>query len=218
MKKKFYSIMVFSLVASIALFSGCKKDSINGKVKSITSSSTGTASSTTTFTYDGQGRLISQQGATSTSSISYSQSTVTISTTGGATTIYTLNPQGYIASSNNGAVNYAYDDAGFLTTETAGANSLRRTISNGDIQSETTIINGSTTTTTYTRMSNVDYRDFGLSFQGRSSTHLANTEIVTSNGSSVTYTYGYNFDGQGRVINETITSSAGNITTNTYNY
>ncbi len=214
MNKAFKSLVVMLALTGVMVSTSCSKKTVNGKVKQIVSTTNG-QTTTTVNTFDSQGRLIAQSGGTT---IAYSSSTVTVTYTTGTPTVYTLNNQGYAGSDNEG-ITYTYDNSGFLTGEVAtNGNSRTHTISNGDEVSNSLNVGGQITTTTYTYLSNTDYRDYGLSFLGKRNAHVLNTRIITSNGQSVTYNYSYNFDGDGRVLTETITGSNGNITTNTYTY
>lgn len=214
MNKAFKSLVVILALGGVMVSTSCKKNSVNGKVKQVVTTTNG-QTTTTVNTYDSQGRLIAQSGGTT---IAYSASTVTVSGTTGTPTVYTLNNQGYAGSDNDG-VTYTYDNSGYLTGEvTTTGNSLTNTISNGDVVSTALHVGAQTQTTSYTYLTNVDYRDFGISFLGKNSTHVLNTKIVTSGGSTVTYTYSYNFDSDGRVLTENITGSNGSNTSSTYTY
>jgi YD repeat-containing protein len=214
MKKVLQTAVVLMAISGLSLMTSCKKTAaVNGQVKTETSVNNGN-STTTVYTYDSQGRQIVSSGGVS---YAYSQSTVTQTNTTGTPIIYTLNNQGYAASDNNGET-YSYDNNGYLTTAVLGANSESFTISNGDQVSATFVINGVTTTYTVSYLSNVDYRDYGLKFLGKNSTHVLNTIVKTSGGASTTTTYSYNYDSQGRVVTQTATDSNGNVTTTTYTY
>jgi YD repeat-containing protein len=217
MKKSFRTLVVLLTVAGVCFTTSCsKKAAVNGKVKSETSTTTGGTAVTTTYTYDSQGRVISIQDNSGTETYSYSQSNVTKTSVSGQVTIYTLNNQGYAGSNNVGAT-YTYDNNGYLNgISVTGVGSESITISNGDAVSATVITTG-TITYLYTFLSNVDYRDFGQSFLGKSNTHVINSYTVTSGSNSTTYTFSYNFDSEGRVLTQTKTGN-GQITTTTYTY
>lgn len=215
MKKKVYSFAVMAMVAGIAILSGCNKDSTpNGKVKSKTESFTNaqgqTSSLTTTYTYDGQGRItLSQPSSGNVTSYSYGNGSITV--TSGTTVITgTLNGQNLLTSTNTGFT-FTYDNNGYLIASTAGASkSTVNTITDGNVTSSTTNDNGNSTTTVYSYSTKSDYRDYGQSFFGKNSKNLVTTETISNANGTLVFTHTYTFDEQGRVQTETTT---GNNTT-----
>ena len=218
MKRIAHSTFIILLISTVLVMGGCKKTSINGKVKSVTTTTTGQNPSTAYYTYDGQGRLVTYQNGSGSTQLTYSQSNVTVTDPNGNITIYTLNNQGYAGSDNYGnGTTYIYDNNGYLITSvTNGGAATNNTISNGDVVSSNTIGNG-TSTDIYTFINTTDYRDFGLSFLGKGNKHLTNSDTYTTGGNTTVYTYSYVYDGQGRVQTQTITGN-NQISTSTYTY
>lgn len=216
MNKAFKSLVVILALGGVMVSTSCKKNSVNGRVKSTTSTTTGQNPVTTTYSYDGQGRVLTIQDNSGTESYSYGPSTVTVTNVQGQTTIYTLNNQGYAGSDNQG-LTYSYDNSGYLTAVAAqGGGSQTSTYQNGDEQTRTIVSNG-TTTILFTYLTNTDYRDYGKHFLGKRNSHVLNSVTVTSGNNTTTYTFTYNFDDQGRVVTATQTGN-NSITTTTYTY
>ena len=100
------------------------------------------------------------------------------------------------------------------------------TISTGDlissVEHQADAATDNRVTTNYTYLSSLDSRDFGMtSSTGRRSTHLVSTESIVQliNGSrtTISYTFTYTFDAQGRVTQQVRTSGSVSYTT-TYTY
>ncbi len=204
--------------------SGCKKNTaVNGLIASYNSSVTAngtTTTSTITYTYDSQNRLIERQvtGTSNVAPITYSYSSGQVTATQGATvTIFQLNSQGLAISDNQGDV-ASYDNNGYQTafTNTGQGTSTVNTISNGNIVSSTQTTNGVTNTYTYTFLSQTDYRSNGVTFLGKSNVNVVNTETISSPAASV-YTFSYTYDSKGRVQTQTIVSNGFNQV-DTYTY
>ena len=220
MKKIIYTSSTLFLIAAVLLIGSCKKTTVNGLVKSTADSYTSngqTTNSTAIYTYDGQNRLTEYQpGSGTPTTISYGSGSVTV-TQGSSVTIYQLNSSGYATSDNQGNI-YVYDNNGFNTTTTnTGANTTNVfSISNGNVSSEQSTVNGVTTTYAYTYLSTADYRTYGLKFLGKNSVNLVNTESI-SNPNTTTYTFSYTFDSKGRVQTQTyISGTTTDVTTYTY--
>ena len=149
MNKAFKSLVVMFALTGLMVSTSCKKNTVNGRVKSSTTTTTGQNPVTTTYTYDGSGRILTIQDNSGTESYTYGPSTVTVTDVSGGTTIYTLNAQGYAGNDNQG-LTYSYDNNGNLVTITAqGGSSQTSTYQNGDEQTRT-IISGGTTTLIFT--------------------------------------------------------------------
>jgi hypothetical protein len=85
------------------------------------------------------------------------------------------------------------------------------------VRHQTDAGNNNLVTTSYTYLSTIDSRDFGLAFIGKQNTNLISTETVTQliNGSTYTvnYTYSYTFDSKGRVAQQVQSSGTATYTT-----
>jgi len=165
--------------------------------------------------YDGQGRLTQITPDTGvTTTLYYGIGSVTM-TSGSAESTYQLNAQGLAAYDDQGNT-YLYDNSGHCTNITnANAKTVQSySISGGNVITGTVTINAGTaqaTTTTYSYLykDTADLRNMGVSFLGKSSTDLINTETVTALSSTTILTYHYTFDGQGRVLTQTVTGGSG---------
>jgi hypothetical protein len=234
--KRFFAPVLISLVF-ISFFMGCVKNpppSTNvtiSKVKSqITTSSTGVPD-TVIYTYDSLGRQITSQTDTLVMAYAYTANTVTMTDMLNGVhflTIYNTNSAGQATSDSKGFV-YAFNAAGYLTnysyTGTGNYDSTIYAISGGDIdisvQHQADSATNNLVTTSYTYLSTEDSRDFGLTFLGKQSTNLINTETITqltnSNSYSINYTYSYTFDSKGRVSQQVQSSGTATYTTS-YTY
>lgn len=206
-------------VSVLLFFGGCKKSNpVNGTVRTVVEAYTAngqTTNTTTNYTYDNQGRQVLAAPTVGNSTVTVYGSGSVTQTTGTTVVTYQLNAQGLAISDNTGAT-YTYDNNGFLLSETSGPNnSQSNTISNGDISNSTIVVNGVTTNLTYSYTTNTDYKNTGISFLGKNSTHLISSVLYSQGSATVTYTFTYAFDNQGRVLQMTIT---GNNTTDQFSY
>jgi hypothetical protein len=230
--KRFFTPLLI-LFAIASFFTGCRKDSTPSttvtisRVRSqITTSPTGVFD-TVIYVYDSTGRQLRSQTDTLVTTYSYSPGNDTMTEMLHGVnfyTIYTTNGAGMATSDSKGFV-YTYNGGGYLTgySYTNGAiyDSTSYTVSGGNVATSVRHQADSATnnlvTTTYTYLSTIDSRDFGLSFLGRQNVNLINTETVTQliNGSSyaVSYTYSYSFDSKGRVTRQVQSSGTATYTT-----
>jgi YD repeat-containing protein len=209
MKKIIYTL---SVIAFIALFSGCSKSSTssnnnnnNGSASDLvakfvnTNSATG-ASTTYTFSYDSLNRITEEQISDGTAPAFYTYGTGTVTKTQGTTTtVYTLNNAGFAASDNQGNT-YTYDGNGYLTnvTNTNGASTVN-TISNNNVTSSVqTTSTGTVTTYAFTYISKANTIKFGDTFTGMADVSLYQTESI--NGFKYTFTYTYDSNGRASTL------------------
>jgi|GEM_PF-2949665 len=234
-----YSVSVF-IAFVVLFFAGCKKDAaVSGlptsvtvsNVKSTISTSPTGALDTFVYTYDGNGRQLSNKTDTVVTSYVYASGTVTMNIALAGeifTTIYNTNSAGQAISDTKGNT-YSYDSLGYLTllahTISGGYDSTVYTIVNGNVTTsvlrQIDAATNNTVTTTYTYLSTVDSRNYGLAFLGKQNTNLISTENITQviNGATYTssYTYTYTFDNQGRVVQQLEASGSDTYTTS-YTY
>ena len=254
------SKLILPVLATLILINSCKKDSpanntpltsANYKVKSIIDAYTGSggnSTDTTTFTYDGQGRLLTALSSQGNTIFTYSGNTVsivnpylpvTLSGTLGSNGLITsiVQPQlptGQPITDYTYAYNAAGDllsAAGYYSTNNVLVDSSNYTWTDSNLVS-VIYSNGSTLShVSYTYTTTREYRDYGFSYgfgydnfcagiiAGRNSRNLINTETDTDgSGSITTYTYAYTFDSYGRVITETAVDQSGNKDVYTYAY
>ena len=229
-----------SVMAMVFLFAGCKKDpaisntptnvTVSNVKSQITTSPTGVMD-TFVYTYDSNGRQLSNQTDTVVTSYVYASGTVTmnIALAGETfTTIYNTNTAG-LATSDNKGDSYGYNSLGYLTilshAVSGGYDSTAYTIVNGNVttsvQHQIDATTNNTVTITYTYLSTIDSRNIGLAFLGKQNTNLISTENITQviNGStySGSYTYTYTFDSKGRVVQQLQASGSDTYTTS-YTY
>ena len=224
-------LLSFFFVASFLV--GCKKNNPNpvtvtiSKVRSQIITSPSGIPDTTIYTYDITGRQATSLEDTLLTTYTYGSNTVTVTSMlaghNFATTYYT-NVNG-LATSDSRRFSYTYSSWGYLASLAyTGAGTYDSTVylvSVGNI--DTTIrhqVDSATdnrVTTVYTYLSTVDSRDYGLSFLGKQSTNLINTENITQiiNGSNytVSYIYSYTFDNKGRVTQQIRSSGTATYTT-----
>ena len=227
-----------AVIAMVFLLAGCQKDKAvsNGSVtvslvKSQISTSPTGVMDTFIYTYDSNGRQLSNKTDTVVTSYVYASGTVTknIALAGEVfTTVYNINNAG-LATSDTKGNSYGYNALGYLTIlvpiTIGGYDSTLYTIVNGNIDSalqhQVDAATNNTVTTTYTYLSTIDSRNFGLAFLGKQNTNLINTENITQviNGTTYTssYTYTYTFDTQGRVVQQLKASGSDTYTTS-YTY
>jgi hypothetical protein len=183
------------------------------------------------YTYDSNGRQISNTTDTVVTSYVYASGTVTmnISLAGEQlTTVYNTNTAG-LATSDTKGNSYGYNNLGYLPIlaypVTGGYDSTHYAIVNGNtdtsIQHQVDAATNNTITTTYTYLSTIDSRNFGLAFLGKQNTNLISSENITQNINGATYTssytYTYTFDSQGRVVQQ-LQSSGSATYTASYTY
>ena len=225
--------LLFSFLLITILLSSCKKDTsapINvtiSKVRSQIITSSSGLPDTTIYTYDNTGRLYTSLEDTLLTTYTYGSNTVTVtSMLAGRTflTIYNTNSRG-LATSDSKSFVYKYSSWDYLTslsyTGTGIYDSTLYFVSGGNVDNTVRHQVDSATdnlvTTTYTYLSIIDSRDYGLSFLGKQSTNLINTETITQviNGSTYTirYTYSYTFDNKGRVTQQVRSSGTATYTT-----
>jgi hypothetical protein len=234
-KIQFTSLL--TLVALMSFFAGCKKDpgaalpakvTISNVKSMITNSATGEPD-TVVYTYDNLGRQTTALTDTLLTTYTYSGDTVIMHYLLAGeqfTTFYTLSASGQAVSDSKGN-SYAYNSSGYLTRQSyaygAGYDSisylymlsgLNDSIS---IQHQQDAATHNLVTIRYTYLPTIDSRNFGLTFLGKQNTNLINTETDSQvlNGStySITYTYSYTFDSQGRVTQQVQTSGTSTYTT-----
>jgi YD repeat-containing protein len=226
MTKTFYTLIAAFPMLLLLFVSGCSKSSSspsssnNGTVSDLVASFTNTnsttgASTTYTYSYDGQNRLTELQisDGTPTATYTYGQGIVT-KTQGTTTTIYTLNNAGLAASDNQGNT-YTYDGSGYMINESNpnGASTVNTVSGNNIVSTVQTTSTGTTTTYSFTFLSNLSSLKFGLTFTGTASVNLPQTESING----FVYPLSYSYDSHGRVQTEKIVSGA-TVLLRTYNY
>ena len=76
-------------------------------------------------------------------------------------------------------------------------------------------------TTAYTYLPTIDSRNYGLAFLGKQNTYLVSTQSITQviSGAvyTISYSYSYTFDSQGRVTQQVESSGTATYTTS-YSY
>jgi len=227
-RQTFYTcIAALPIIASAFFLGGCKKAaSVNGLVAAYTEAKTvagHTTVTTTTFSYDAQGRLV-LESPDSGAPVTYSYSPTMVTKTQGPNVLtYTLNAQGLVSSDSQGN-SYTYNSGGYCTniTNTQAATATVNTISGGNIISAAFTQNAgsanpSTTYYTYQYQAKTDYRNFGRAYFGKSNSNLpASESISTANGTNI-HTYSYTFDGKGRVaVQNEVNGAESDIITYTY--
>jgi YD repeat-containing protein len=222
MKKIVNSFLIIGTVSALIFSSGCKKAAtIDGHVATWTEAHTptggATTSTTTTYSYDGQGRVVLQSPTSGnpTSTI-YGSGSVTV-TTGTTVTTYQLNSSG-LAISDNAGNTYTYDNNGYQLAQTNGqVSSTVNTIVSGNVTNTVISQGGNSETITYNYTTTKDYRNYGLAYLGKNSTDLISSGSVAQGSNTTTYVFTQQLDSKGRVIQETLTG--GNATDiNTYTY
>jgi YD repeat-containing protein len=226
MKKTFYSLIATTSLFFLLLTGGCSKSSssannnnngtVSDLVASFTNSNSTTGASTTyTFTYDGQNRETGEQISDGTPTVTYTYGSGTVTKTQGTTTtIYTLNNAGFAASDNQGNT-YTYDGNGYMTNETNpnGASTVNTVSNNNIVNTVQTTSAGATTTYSFTFASNPNSLKFGLTFLGAINANLIQSEGING----VNYPFSYTYDSHGRVQTEKIISGPTTLL-RTYNY
>jgi hypothetical protein len=226
------------IISGIFLVAGCRKQAAissgsftTNKVKmAISTSSTG-VSDTFVYMYDSIGRLMTAQTDTVVTAYTYMANTVTVATLLAGQTFlnnYDINMQGLATSDSKGFV-YSYDSAGYLIamsyTLSSKYDSTLYTITNGDvdtiIEHQADAATNNVITTTYTFLTKLDNRIFGLNFLGNQNKYLVSTKNISQNlnGSIYTtaYIYSYIYDSGGRVSQQIESSGSATYTT-TYSY
>jgi hypothetical protein len=176
----------------------------------------------TSYSYDGQGRVTLIQEYNQTTSYSYSGNTVqeikSIFSMGvNDTVVYTLNSSG-LATSGSGSTTQivcSYNTDGYLVEQincniymgSSYCDTVRNVIQNGNITSTIK----SYGTSVFTMGSETDNRDFGLSIFGKTNKNVIQTETYSGTGN---YVYTYERDSSHRIIKQIIV--ADDITTYTY--
>ena len=227
MKKTFYILQAFTL-SCFFLFDGCSKSSSSGNssggggtsvsdlVANFVNTNSATGASTTyTFTYDGQNRVTQEQISDGTPTTSYTYGTGTVTQTQGTTTtIYTLNNAGYAASDNQGNT-FTYDGDGYMTNETNpdGASTVNTISSSNIVSTVQTTSGGVTTSYSFTFNGSPNTLKFGRTFLGTDDKNLIQSEGING----VSYPFTYTFDSHGRVATEKIVSG-GTTLLRTYTY
>ena len=226
MKRIFYSLPVFGII-SLSLFSSCSKSTpsssnnnnnsnVSDLVASFSNYNSATKATTTyTFSYDGENRLIEEQISDGTPTIMFTYGSGTVTETQGTTTtIYTLNNAGFATSDNQGNT-YTYNSNGDLTnvTNTDGASTVNTISNNNLVSSVQTTSTGTITSYEYTYLNNLNTLKFGLTFLGTPDVNLIQSQSING----VSYPFSYTYDSYNRVETETIVSGPTNLI-RTYTY
>jgi YD repeat-containing protein len=219
--------LIIILSSSILLFTfySCTKNpgpSGNGNsgllksMMSIVAVSGHNDTTTTTFTYDNQSRVVTQvavitpvNATNQTTYAYYTDSIVQDEVTAGFSVTYFLNNWGFRGSDNLGD-NWVYNSNGYLTSKATAGGSTTSYTYNGlnQLATQTNVAAGTTTTDTYTYASN-PIGTAGTSWQmGKSTGAQPQTDVQVKNSVTTTFTYTYLTDSQGRLSQETVTSSA----------
>ena len=220
MKRILNFVWLFTFIVSLVLINSCKKSSsVNGLVSQTTEVYTNNGIVQTTqiqYTYDGQGRQIqavSTGNTNSTTTYNYSTAGKVIKTVGSSTTTYTLNSQGLVYY--DGISDFTYTN-GYLTRQvdsTSIDSFVTNTVTNGNITLIVFSLNGTQIDISYQYTSVKDYRNYGLSFLGKTNTDNVLTQ--QTQGDVINYTYQY--DSEGRVTQQT-SSLSGGSTTDVFTY
>ena len=226
------ALLFMSLLVIMA--DSCRKDtplssgplSVSKVKTAITTSSSGVAD-TVTYTYDSLGRQLTSRIDTLVTSYTYASGSVVMNylLNGEAfATTYTTNTLGLAISDSKGNV-YTYDPNNYLLSMTytgsGNADTSTYTISGGNVsgsvQYQTATAINNVITITYTYLSTLDSRSYGLAFLGAPDKNLIQTENITQvlNGSTYTtsYSYSYTFDASGRVAQQVQASGSATYTT-----
>jgi len=218
---RFFHPLSILVIASALLLSGvagcasCCHDNpsiaCRDKVKTVT-----TSGITATYTYDTTGRLvlIARSDGSSTS-YTYATGSVTETNTpaGGAASsiVFALNADGLAISDSRGTT-YQYDSNGYTIKTVYSSFTDSRTIVNGNIVVETR--DGSSPVTynvSYTPLR--DCQDYGLSFLGKQSRNLRQTQFATDGTPPINYIYEF---ANGKLVTRTATGGASLVSTFTY--
>ncbi len=210
MNKAFKSLVVILALGGVMVSTSCKKNTVNGRVKSQTDVATAngqTSTVTTNYSYDNQGRQTLAQPSVGNSTVTvYGNGSVT-QTTGSTVVTYQLNSSGLAISDNSGGT-YQYDNNGYEISETHGPNSSTTfTILNGNVSNESLVNNGNTVTGNFSYLTTTDYMDLGIKFLGKRNVNLVNTLLISQGGNTTQYTFAYTFDDKGRVLQSTRTGN-----------
>jgi YD repeat-containing protein len=227
MRKTFYTLIAAIPSCLLFFISGCSKSTasasnnggganVSDLVASFTNSNSTTGASTLySYSYDAQNRETELQisDGTPPTTYTYGQGTVT-KTVGTATTIYTLNNAGLAASDNQGNT-FTYDGNGYMISETNpnGSSTTNTVTGNNIVTTVQTTSTGTTTTYSFTFLSNPNTLKFGLTFAGTASANLPGSETING----FKYPLSYTYDSHGRVQTEKIVSG-NTILLRTYTY
>lgn len=207
------------LLATLFLLSiaACKKDEAaagTAMVKTMTEDST-----TTTYTYDADNRIIKSQSTNGhTANVTYTNNTVTITSTNGVNT-YQLNSNGQATSAtvNGNITNFVYNTDGKLIRE-VGSDTIAYVWTNGNMTQLQTSFGAVLNHTYYNTGANtLTNANFGMAYINSSSANLLKSTCGAT--CDITTEYTYEFDAAGRVAKRVETSMpGGNSNTTTYTY
>lgn len=236
---KLYLVIVVGITSMLAVMhiSACKKDAvINGRGKVKTSIYCTTANcDTTTYTYDDQGRIHSTQ-SDQLAPVYYTYFKDSVCTNDDYHSTYALNSGGLATYRdlhyNYLRESYTYDADGFKIHEDGPTgDKFSFLIVNGDILANSYYVpiqysgGGADDTTFHTYYTDLEMRDYGMSFLGKTNIHLVKTDTISWHHTDRygTRTDGifyrqhfYSFDAQHRVIEEHITGADSSISYFTY--
>ncbi len=231
---------LFAVAVLVTVMGGCKKTETNPTptrtplIKTITNNP---LSQSNTISYNSQGKQTNFSDTYYPVTYTYSSNSVMrleedlLSGISHITT-FTLGSNGVATSgvmrrSDGAATNYlqyTYDADGHLTQETntdsatSNVNYTRTyTWSNGNLTSMHEVSGSNSLTNTYTyitdRVSTIENANMGLNWLGKGNTNV----IQSENDGSVTSSYSYTFDSEGKVLTKKDASNGATLLTYTYN-
>lgn len=204
----------------IMLIAGCNKDEEQNLIPLVKTSNGGYVTSTHFYNADGRIEHIEDDGVTSMTA-TYGNSNATLVYNGSAQVVYELNSAGHaITESGNGqTIRYVYNTAGNNTHVIIGNDTIFNTWQN-DNMIKTSFSNSAVVYdyTYYTSGTNtIKNANSGMAFLHVDSKDLIKTKRCNSGCADKDYTY--EFDSEGRVSKQTITSIQGGQQQNiTYTY
>lgn len=203
------------LLITTLMMSSFTAPKVNGRVKTVeTVLSASDEVVTVRYDYDTAGRLSSisnQQNHTHDCTIRYDHDTIEYLYASQKEKRHRKllrSAQGSVISENGGH-NYTYDSAGYLTGIIRDSSDMRTwTIAGGDIVSSYYRDGPRYGAGRSTYLAMPEYRSYGISWMGRSSAHLVDTDVYKGDAGTFTTHHRYTFDTEGRVRTETTVTSS----------